>query len=206
MITVRLRVAGIYYNQVLEVEESDVDSGTATVKDALDKAREVGGGISTPGGFDYQALTNMQAGESRIVRVLTISHNFRGEHISYDDTYETGPADLEPGEPEVPSDLSLGKETRKAGLYTLTSQPVSGAGDVRLVWQHYVVAENGRGPRRSRTRPGKGFTDFTDEPIFDQDEITYRLIAVQFSPNSRATHEDADLLSPRTAGARAATV
>lgn len=124
-----------------------------------------------------------------MIRILSISHFFSGKHVSYQDTFDVNqPPSLEPDEAKIKSPLSLGGVERAKGVYSMSAQQVSNQGDVRLVWQHYVVADNGRGERRSRTRPGARFTDFTDEPVYDQDEITYRLVAIQFSPSSRPTH------------------
>jgi hypothetical protein len=126
-------------------------------------------------GFAYTDHSITNSDGSRFVLLHSVSHNFNGAFDFNGDGRITSGKDNK--------GKTLGNNTRAPGLYSLTSQEISTKPYTKSIWQYYVRENDGNGSLRSRTTPGdSGFTSFTDFPLKENDEVTWRLVTIQFEP------------------------
>ncbi|MFN4905189.1 MAG: hypothetical protein ACK6AO_05570 [Planctomycetota bacterium] len=169
---IRLRVAGIYFNRTIEVP-ANTDGTPITIKDAMHYCVTTFP-IDKPNGFFYKGTSMPLRSGGSIALIESISHNFSGQYDFNGDGKITAGKDNK--------GLTLGANSRPAGLYHLKSMEVQKDPEVRLIWQYYVRENDGRGDLRSRTRPGENFTGYDQFQLKDHDEVIWRLVAIQFEP------------------------
>jgi hypothetical protein len=150
MISVKLRVVGIYFNRKIEFEVGE----KPTIENLLDAAKEQLS-LGKPGGFHYE--TDPDDSNS----IGFFAHNFSGLYdFNGNGKTERGEGETHGGNEPVP------------GLYMLKEQEIRGG---YLAWQSYII--RGGKPAGQTTKP-KGFVYFKDKEIKDEDVVIWRLVAI----------------------------
>jgi len=170
---IRLRVAGVYFNRMLDVPPN-ADGSPITIRNAMDYCATKFK-IEDPNGFAYSDHSITKPDGSRFYLVQSISHFFSGAYDFNGDGKITAAKDNQ--------GKTLGDNKRDGGLYSLKSSLVQSDPEIRLIWQYYVRENNGDGIHRSRTQPtDNGFASFYDFQLQDNDEVVWRLVSIQFEP------------------------
>jgi hypothetical protein len=179
LINVNLRIVGLYFNEMVIVDDNDVTK-PITVRDVLDAYIKANPTLAKPGGLEYNRFP---IGGRDFVTAFT--YHFPG-------TFNFDGNDTVIIPPDGPS---LGDQTRPAGIYTMAEALEDRFTDksVGLVWQYYVVASDGT--LKSKTPESRGFNGFderlpiplagTNPPPFlaNNDTIIWRLVAIARKPN-----------------------
>jgi hypothetical protein len=169
-ISVRLRIVGLYFNETVKIN----DKQKLTVRDVLDKYISEHPDLSVPGGLEYVRFPLVKNGKDY---VKTFNYHFGGNY-----NYDGDTPNL-----TVDDGTTLGKNKRDAGVYSLSEdlEDEFRTPNIGLVWQYYVVADNGDGVVKSKTPPDRSFTPFGAKPdydIADGDLIIWRLVAIARKP------------------------
>jgi hypothetical protein len=182
LINVKLRIVGLYFNETVEIDDTE----DFTVRDVLDKYIAKHPNISVVGGLEYIRFP-FPGNNSDFVKTFTYHY---GGIYNFDanNKLEVAPPPSIPT-PAAPDGLTLGKQNRLPGIYTLSEdfedELVSGATKpVGLVWQYYVT--DSIGVSKSKTPVDRGFQAFGEDATYilqNDDIITWRLVAICRKPN-----------------------
>ncbi len=170
IINVRLRIVGLYFNETVTIN----NKRNLTVRDVLDKYIKENPDLSVPGGLEYIRFPLVRNGEDY---VKTFNYHFGGDYNYDGDTPNV----------TVDNGTTIGNNRRDPGIYSLSEdlEDEFSTPNIGLVWQYYVVADNGDGVVKSKTPPTRGFTPFGADPdydIEDGDVIIWRLVAIARKP------------------------
>lgn len=157
ILTVKLRVVGIYFNREIKFE----GGANPTILTLLEAAKNQFP-INRRGGIDYIPTRTSPPS------LVCISHNYPGRYDYDGDGSIDGPQD----------GLTLSGNHRMAGIYSLAEQAIEGG---VIGWQHYVVRD---GQLVSKTPPSRGFQSFAVQQIQNGDEVTLRLVAIGLQPTA----------------------
>jgi hypothetical protein len=170
IINVRLRIVGLYFNETIQIN----DNPNLTVRDVMDEYIRLNPNLAVPGGLEY---VRYPVGTNDFVRAF--SYHYDGSYNYNGDALDTTP----------PDGLTLGGVNRPSGIYTLSEDLEDDFRDTKvgLVWQYYVVGNNGNGTVKSRTPASRGFQSVGQTPpsynIQNKDAIIWRLVAIAREPN-----------------------
>ena len=122
LINVTLRIVGLYFNETVSVD----DATNPTVRDVLDAYIDRNRSLAVAGGLEYSRFP-IDGNDF----ATTFTYHFPGLYNFDPDGVLTPPID----------GTSLGKQTRPAGIYTLSENLEDQLDDKRvgLVWQYYVT-------------------------------------------------------------------
>jgi len=168
-ITVRLRVVGVFYDEMVTVP----DEGKVTIRHILDKAQE-----TSQKTFRYRAELRYTDANKRVLSLNSFTHKI---------------SELDP----VRGNPSLGNRKREAGIYEIreTVDPING-NEIVHAWQYYVIrkgkpvsnASQGTGPfdvSPARPAPAQaGFLAFDKQGVEDGDEIVWRNVSIARGPTT----------------------
>lgn len=162
LITVNLRIVGIFFSEKVEVDASH----PLSVKNVLDAYISTHP-LSLPRGLSYSC--SMSAPGPLFLD--SFSHNYDG---SYEENGNS-----------VPDGATIGNKVRPAGIYKLAEID---ANPIAVVWQYYVIDATTH-KNKTKTLPGEGFTPFTTPltgpaTITQNDTIIWRMVAIVRSPNA----------------------
>ena len=183
IINVNLRIVGLYFNETIKI----TDKPNLTVRDVLDKYISEHSDLSVAGGLEYIRFPFEINGNDF---VKTFNYNFGGTYNYEGDNTLVVAANPELPTLAAPDGVSLGKQEREEGIYTLSEDfedeftSIATKAKVGLVWQYYVVSNTG--VNKSKTPVNRGFKPFGGRPIYnlaDGDTITWRLVAIARGPN-----------------------
>ena len=188
-INVTLRIVGLYFNETVRIN----DRRGLTVRDVLDKYISEHSDLSVAGGLEYIRFPFEINGKDF---VKTFNYNFGGTYNYEGDNTLVVAANPELPTLAAPDGISLGKQEREEGIYTLSEDfedeftSVATKEKVGLVWQYYITSNTG--VNKSKTPVGRGFLPFGKNPplpappLYDLEEgdtITWRLVAIARGPN-----------------------
>lgn len=185
MTQIRLRIAGLYFNEVVTMDGLE----PFTVRDVMEQYKRLGG-LGTPPGspdfvklaYDVQQETDVdpKSGLIPTPSMLTISCKHPDPFVRYKSyTFDPGSKTYTPN---APSDQTIGGKERKGGLYRLQETPLDG-GSTIVAWQYYVQAMDGNGVNDSATPVGGPFTRFGEAKLLNAgDLLTWRMVAIRRAP------------------------
>ncbi len=184
-INVKLRIVGLYFHENVKI----TDKPGLTVRDVLDKYISEHSDLSVAGGLEYIRFPFEKNGRDF---VKTFNYNFGGTYNYEGDGTLVVATNPELPTPTAPDGISLGKQEREEGIYTLSedfedefTSPATKA--VGLVWQYYVTDKDHK--PKSKTPVNRGFLPFGTNPapvlydLVEGDTITWRLVAIARGPN-----------------------
>jgi hypothetical protein len=189
--TIRLRVAGIYYDETFELGEVQAQLGRIVLPDRTPPTLDL---VGAPAAAD--AVTILELMEA--ARVKKAQHNQAGFTYAFDRRFKKieSPAGTFTNtgflsmiaighQLKTPILSSLGGKKREVGFYKLTEIQIPNG---VVAWQNYIIRDGRPISSLDRVNPSppedrqKGtFTTFDQAILKDKDTVVWRMVAIRLS-------------------------
>jgi hypothetical protein len=190
---IRLRVAGIYYDDIIDFKLIKSQLGKIQLPDRTPPTVDLNGKPALSG-----AVTILELMEAARVKKAK-SMNRSGFTYAFDRRFKEN----KPGKPdigflsmisighqlELPIDPSLGDKLRQPGFYSLTEIEIPNG---VVAWQNYIFrnekpisSQDKVNPSPPKGKDGESFTTFDQAILEDNDTVVWRMVAIRRFPDPK---------------------